>query len=546
MDSEPRPSQAIQPENRCGHDAHMSILLKDPDYRSLHKSKLEKFESYNRLNAVRSVCSTPTLLPVAVHFQGLSNPNVSCLRTLAQSQIDVLNQDYQGKNADITKWLSARSYFPGVSNGEACIEFRLADKNHPAGYGLSNGQPAVTVNKTNGDNDPNWSGYINIFVQMNTGVLGYSPLGGSGQGDGVVIDAGAFGLGAGCGAVKPQAPYNLVRTLTHEMGHYLLLDHIWGQGCSIDDDVADTPDQDDSYYGCPTLGAKTCGSNDLFLNYMDYVNDACMFMFSQGQATRMENFVASNLGHVVTKGQSVFTSGGGGGGNTCAQISNVTVGSIQSTSAKLSWAAVSGAVQYEVRYKKSNATNWTKKQTTQTDLSLTGLSASTNYQFQYRVECPNGWTSYSQTQTFKTAAQGPGSGCTKTEAILKITLDDYGSETTWEVVDDLGRRVARGGPYKDGQSGKVKKRSLCLDDGCYTLFVDDSYGDGICCRYGKGKVKLFDKNNRLIAKSNGRFGYYTALDFCARNGTLTYSRMQEDEPQVNLRPKPQFSQGQGI
>ena len=99
---------------------------------------------------------------------------------------------------------------------------------------MNDGDAAVTINQTNGDRANSWSGYINIFVNDADGNLGYSPLGGSGNGDGVVINRDAFGAGNGCTGVSPQSPYDLGRTLTHELGHYLNLDHIWGGGCNQD------------------------------------------------------------------------------------------------------------------------------------------------------------------------------------------------------------------------------------------------------------------------------------------------------------------------
>lgn len=143
-----------------------------------------------------------------------------------------------------------------MQNGEACLRFCIADKNHPAGFGLNNGDPAITLNKISGDTNAQWIGYLNIFVIPNTGTLGYSPLGGEGNGDGIVIDATAFGTGNGCGSIKADAPFNLGRTLTHELGHYFLLDHIWGYGengtgCQVDDSVADTPNQESDYGGVP-------------------------------------------------------------------------------------------------------------------------------------------------------------------------------------------------------------------------------------------------------------------------------------------------------
>ncbi|MEL6923973.1 MAG: M43 family zinc metalloprotease, partial [Bacteroidota bacterium] len=293
----------------CSSEAHMEELLKNPEYARKYQKKMKAFEQYSQRAESRALCSNPVVLPMAIHYQGVPDPDQACLIELAQSQVTILNNDYQGTNADISTWINqAAGTFPGVDYGETCIEFCIGSKNHPAGYGLSDGDLAVTINQTNGDFNADWAGYVNVFVIFNTGVLGYSPLGGDGNGDGVVIDASAFGTGNGCGAIFPNPPYNLGRTLTHELGHYLLLRHIWGSGCSVDDQIADTPDQSSSYGGCPDIGASSCGSADMHMNYMDYVFDECMYMFSAGQSTVMENYTNSNLQNLITNAANVCGS----------------------------------------------------------------------------------------------------------------------------------------------------------------------------------------------------------------------------------------------
>jgi len=90
------------------------------------------------------------------------------------------------------------------------------------------------------------------------------------------------------------APYNEGRTATHEVGHYLNLRHIWGDGrCRQDDFVADTPSSDGANYGCPSYPTVNCKSTDMTMNYMDYTDDACMYMFSEGQKSRMRAIFAS-------------------------------------------------------------------------------------------------------------------------------------------------------------------------------------------------------------------------------------------------------------
>ena len=128
------------------------------------------------------------------------------------------------------------------------------------------------------------------MCQLGGGLLGYAQFpGGPAATDGVVILHSGFGTSG-----TAAAPFNLGRTATHEIGHWLNLRHIWGDdgtGCSGSDFVADTPNQGGPNYGTPTFPKVSCGNapnGDMFMNYMDYVDDAAMVMFTAGQVTRMQ------------------------------------------------------------------------------------------------------------------------------------------------------------------------------------------------------------------------------------------------------------------
>jgi hypothetical protein len=121
-------------------------------------------------------------------------------------------------------------------------------------------------------------------------VLGYSSVpGGDAKLDGVVISTAAFGT------INTAAPYNLGRTAVHEVGHWLGLKHIWGDAACGDDLVEDTPKQGTYTTGCPSAPKSTCSNTngDMYMNYMDFTNDACLNMFTQGQKQRMRNVFAS-------------------------------------------------------------------------------------------------------------------------------------------------------------------------------------------------------------------------------------------------------------
>ena len=403
---------------------------------------------------------------MAVHFQSAPNPiDQACLIALAQSQIDILNNDFQGVNVDISNRIDTDSdQFPGVDYGETCIEFCLASNNHPSGYGLIEGEPAVTINTTSGDFDNNWSGYINIWVR-NITALGYSPLGGSGNGDGVVIDDAAFGEGAGCNGFVPNAPYNLGRTLTHELGHYLNLDHIWGNGCGSDDSIADTPDSSEEYYGCPSGYPSTCNSTDMYMNYMDYVNDLCMYMFSAGQATVMENYIALDLGNVVTNGAIV-----------CAQPT--CTDGIQNGD--------------------------------ETDVDCGGSTCD---------PCPEPTCTDGKQNGAETGIDCGGPDCPECppciDIAISITFDNYPEETSWTIEDENNNTVASGGTYGGEADGSTIIISECLPAGCYDFTISDTYGDGICCNFGNGSYDVSVCGGSSVSGST--FGSSETTNFCIAN-----------------------------
>ena len=91
-----------------------------------------------------------------------------------------------------------------------------------------------------------------------------------------------------------------------------------------------------------------------------------------------------------------------------------------------------------------------------------------------------------------------------------VVTDNYPSETTWSVTNDDGSTVWSGGPY--AETGTTYSESICLPYGCYTLTVNDSYGDGICCAYGQGSFEVTSGGSVLA--SGGEFGSTTSANFC--------------------------------
>lgn len=200
------------------------------------------------------------------------------------SQINVLNADFAGTNADV----NITSTYNSVKAGNTKIKFVPAGvvrkQTTVTGWGTND----AMKKSTSGGIDPTSpSTTLNMWVcTMTGGILGYAQFpGGPEATDGVVI------LNTGFGTVgTASAPFNKGRTATHEVGHYFNLRHIWGDRRCGNDGVSDTPAHDGANYGCPSAGhtSKCTGKPvEMTMNYMDYTDDACMYMFSLGQSSRM-------------------------------------------------------------------------------------------------------------------------------------------------------------------------------------------------------------------------------------------------------------------
>ena len=304
----------IAQDRTCGMVEHMNQQMQDPDFaREYEETQIKfrrAFEENLRTNASVSTRLNPIIIPVAVHYPEGQESDRACLEALAQTQIDILNADYSATNSDASLWNSASSNYPGVVHGAANIEFCIATLNHPTDSvgnpidpDLVEGEPAVTIGYNfgnGGDSDSNWSGYMNFLVKnAGGGILGYSPLGGSiGAGQSVVISPSAFGSGSGCTGYSPGTPYNLGRTVTHELGHFYNLNHTFSGSCNTDDGIADTPNISQPNYGCSTPGSIpgcVTGESALTMSYMDYGNDSCLYMFSEGQTNIVNNYISGVL-----------------------------------------------------------------------------------------------------------------------------------------------------------------------------------------------------------------------------------------------------------
>lgn len=261
-------------------------------------------------------------IPIVVHVVHNGEPigtgaNISSAQV--QSQIAVLNEDFRKK-------VGSNGFNDHPDGADLLIEFFLATEGPngepleepgidrvdggrsewPKGF-LRN--PIETSLKPYTIWDPNT--YFNIWT-VNFGgfvsrdLLGYAQFpddsglpglnvdNGSSNTDGIVIGYKYFGSSEKGNFPELVAPFDLGRTATHEVGHWLGLRHIWGDGdCFYDDYCEDTPLSAEPSYGCP-VDKITCGEEEMVENYMDYTDDGCMNIFTLDQKERMFTVLANS------------------------------------------------------------------------------------------------------------------------------------------------------------------------------------------------------------------------------------------------------------
>ena len=301
--------------DRCHTDQYHEQLMQNPDYAEAYEQKMENIRQWIKNNKDESKmdCDEILYIPVAVHFQSSGGTSIgvtpACAEEMALSQIASINADFAGTNSDITNWQDGQATWPGINNGESCIQFCLATLNHPDGSGIAEGDFAITIDEFDDTQNsiPGWGGYMNWAVRDMGNPLGFSPLGGSGDETAVVCGLAYFGT-SNCNG-NLSGTYNLGRTMTHEVGHYLNLEHPFNMNdcASVGDGIDDTPATDTEMFGCYAIGEAivNCTEPVLWPSYMDYCDDACLYMFTEDQVERMEAHVNANLQNLLGNATTV-------------------------------------------------------------------------------------------------------------------------------------------------------------------------------------------------------------------------------------------------
>lgn len=255
-------------------------LIADPTL-AIRMNEIEAFTQKAMLTS--RLVNGKVVIPVVVNvLYKTAAENISDAQI--QSQIAVLNQDFTASNSDYN---TIPALFSGVA-ANVDITFELVKINRKSTTKTSWGTRDAMKKTKQGGLDPTTPATtLNLWAcTIGGGILGYAQFpGGSLATDGVVIDSFYFGLSS-----TASYPYNLGRTASHEVGHWMNLRHIWGDATCGSDLVSDTPTHNTANYGVPVYPhLSTCTGTpvEMTMNYMDYTDDRGMYMFTNGQKARM-------------------------------------------------------------------------------------------------------------------------------------------------------------------------------------------------------------------------------------------------------------------
>ncbi len=302
-----------QNANHCGLDTYRDHQIKaHPEFLELSKRiELHTQDFVERQKKEPKKAAEIVTIPVVVHVvHTKDNPATNVSAEKIKSQIEALNRDFRRLNEDTANILEEFKHLAADIEVEFCLATRDPNGFPTTGITRTETEKDRFFVETNdvksdeaGGKDPwPYEDYLNIWVCGNLcstfagcGILGYGtpPFLSTPETDGIAVQYNFFGM------TQPvNAAYNQGRTAVHEVGHWLNLRHTWGNGsdnsdCNGDDAVEDTPRLDGPTYGCSPNRRNSCVDEgevdpfDMAENYMDYRNDACLNLFTEGQKMRM-------------------------------------------------------------------------------------------------------------------------------------------------------------------------------------------------------------------------------------------------------------------
>lgn len=551
---------------RCATVEYEQFLQENNPMR-LKDASFEKWLSplVNKYKAARTSSKMAAIvlkIPVVVHVIhngeaiGVA-PNITDAQV--QSQITVLNQDFR-------KMLGTRGYNSNPVGADVEIEFVLA-KVDP------NGNPTNGIDRVN-SGQPTWydieidetlkpatiwdpTQYMNMWSVKFTsvdvlgyaqfpdasGLLGLNAAGGPANTDGVVSSYDVFGSSDFSSSFLLAAPYDKGRTMTHEVGHFLGLRHIWGDGtgdekknitdCNASDYCADTPQAGWEHYTCGIFDTCTAiAGNDMVENYMDYTNDECMNIFTQNQKDRiiviMNNAVRRNTLKTSTKGTAIPIFANDAEVKIENDLTLINVPDCTSLPAPtikkvaLTNRGTSNLTAVTLIYSMGGGANqtqtWTGSLAQNQSTIVTLLNTTSFGVLNVSIGTTNGTTDERASNNTDTKKFGPVN-YNFTNYVFRLQQDFWGSEITWNIKDAAGIVKYSGGPYTDKPEsslvlpGLITQNWALANNQCYTFTIIDSQGDGICCDGGNGYYNIKSTDGSITVASGASYGSTENIHF---------------------------------
>lgn len=513
---------------------------------------VNKYKAMRTSSQIGGIITIPVVIHVIHSGQAEGTaPNSTDAQVI--SQITVLNQDYR-------KLIGSPGYNTNPVGADIQIEFALALQD-------PNGNPTNGIDRRafcqsswsviDIDNilkpatiwDP--TQYLNMWsvdFTDNTllgyaqypdasGLAGLDASGGGATTDGVVANYTVFGsIAYNDGSFLLDATYNAGRTMSHEVGHWLGLRHIWGDGagdeasnspdCTATDYCADTPQVGWEHYTCGTF--NTCPlnpGNDMPENYMDYTNDACMNIFTLDQKARMTTIINNAPRRISlktsTKNSSIPLFANDAEikleascpPSICGAVANQTTQNITIYNRGTN-NLTSATINYNINGGSNIAYNWTGNlaKNKYATFSRTINSASNGTINITSLTMVNGVADQrlSNNTASGTFVLPSTSNFNFVNYVFRLQQDKFGSETTWNIKDGSGTTLYSGGPYTDKSSlplpNLITQNWTLAANKCYTFTINDSAGDGICCGdTGDGYYDIKSTDGLTIITSGSSF-----------------------------------------
>ncbi len=532
-----------KPHEQCAHTTiHEGLMVSDPTYR------LEQEKREHRLNTLIAqhragfipksdeVLTIPVVVHI-IHTGQAYGVDANIDDEQVYSAVMALNDDFrkvpgtwgdgEGVDTKVEFCLAQRdpngNAHSGINRVNGCSISLYCNEGITAG----NGQGANELDVKNLSRWPNQQ-YYNIWVVTEiennnggSGIQGYAYFPTSSSVDGTVVLYNAFGTE---GTLKSYTNRN--KTLTHELGHAFALFHTFqGDSCSESDcdlqgdRVCDTP---------PTVlssscNAPACGGTQQIENYLDYTNQTCKNMFTQGQMERMRlsiensrpNLLISNACQPVSSAlaDASIAAIHKPFGNTCSNI----IEPVMRLSNAGTMLLTSATIQYRTSGTWQNY-SWSGilGQGQGADIILPSLNGGWGTQtLQVQVTNPNGGADSNASNNLLTQEYIAIQNGHHLE--LTVVIDNLGSQSTWELRNTSAQIIASGGPYANFQSGMNHTTQICVVDGCYDFVMMDSGNNGMCCFNGNGSYTLTNSAGTVLA-SGSTFTSQQTTNFCLSSG----------------------------